>query len=45
MSVMSLLIMFAVASAVGAIGLAGGLLVNPRIGRWAERMTEDDDGE
>ena len=40
-----LLAVLAVALAIGAVGFAVGMLLAPRIGRWAERMMDDDDDE
>ena len=45
MTVGTLLTLLGLALAIGAVGFAVGMLLAPRIGRWAERMMDDDDDE
>lgn len=43
MTIATLVVVVAVALAIGAVGFVVGMLLAPRIGRWAERMMDDDD--
>ena len=43
MSVFTVFAVLGVALALGVLGFAVGMLLAPAIGRWAERLDEDDD--
>lgn len=45
MTLAGVLLIAALAVAVGALGVALGMLLAPRLGRWTERMMDDDDDE
>jgi len=45
MSLTTVLLLAALALAIGAFGVVVGMLLAPRIGRWAERMTNGDDDD
>jgi hypothetical protein len=42
---MTVLPVVAVALAIGVLGFVVGMLLAPAIGRWAERLDRDEDGD